>query len=260
MLSISKKGGANHMYHDPQSGHESSNHVSTGRWNVAIVERRNWNDVIHHKCSDFCCSNVREHSLNSLKLTSTCFLERNLHRSFNKNLYLLHVLSFFEVSNQELELFDDFFHCLIRKPTPNMDQLTSLHLEPHATIPNSEPKTIWLINPPPRGWGNPPVRWGWLTSHDKKWFGKKNTLCLISDIFFQNSNNTFLEFFSLDTNIRCAQRTPVPNRFFFLMPLRSGASSILPSEKTLPLGSEDIDKGSHYALEETSKQHFSACT
>ena len=83
----------------------------------------------------------------------------------------------------------------------------------------------------------------------KKCFGNKYIMPNFGHLFLRNSNNTFLEVFQFGL-----ERT-MP---FVFVPLRSGFAQL--RSVWLPLGSEDIDKESHYALEETLKQTLLGCT
>lgn len=128
MVTITKKGGgANPMYHDPRSGRQSSNHVTTGRFsrassNVWTGTRWFTRSVLIFVVPMF----LRILYINILKLTSTCFKKKGIftNRSFNKNLYRTFmswtVLCFVSVF-KSLELCDDF-DCLIRgRQLPHMD-------------------------------------------------------------------------------------------------------------------------------------------
>ena len=126
MVTITKKGGANPMYHDPRSGRQSSNHVTTGRFsrassNVGTGTRWFTRSVLIFAVPMF----LRILDINILKLTSTCFKKKGIftNRSFNKNLYrtfMSWTVLYFVSVLKSLELNDDF-DCLIRKPTPHMD-------------------------------------------------------------------------------------------------------------------------------------------
>lgn len=108
MVTITKKGGgANPMYHDPRSGRQSSNHVTTGRFSRASSNVGTGTRWFTRSVLIFVVPmSLRILYINILKLTSTCFKKKGIftNRSFNKNLYLyLHVLdgSLFCVSSQE---------------------------------------------------------------------------------------------------------------------------------------------------------------
>ena len=107
MVTITKKGGGQpHVSWSPvrPSIFQPCHHRTL---QSRFIERRNWNKMIHQKCSDFCCSNVLEnswykHSQVDINLFQK---ERNLHQQIlqQKSVPYLHVLdgSLFCVSSQE---------------------------------------------------------------------------------------------------------------------------------------------------------------